>query len=165
MIITKSIDSVPPKTYKEFFCGVSELDEYLKRYAKKNHKNGIGKTFAYIENNFIIGFYTISMSSVSFVDLPEIYKNGIPKYPVPVAQIGRLAVHSDYQGKEIGSALLIDAFKRIIEASLTVAAFAIIVDAKNEKSKKFYKNFGFIEYKSNNLSLFLPITSIQDLLV
>jgi len=83
---------------------------------------------------------------------------------IPVAQLGRLAVNSSFQGKEIGSALLIDAFKRIKEASLTVAAYAIIVDAKNDKSKKFYNNFGFIEYKDSQLSLFLPMTSINNLL-
>ena len=127
MLITKSIDSIQPRTYKDFSCGILELDEYLKRYAKKNHKNDIGKTFVYLENEFVIGFYTINMSSVLFNDLPENYKAGMPKYPIPVAQIGRLAVHSNFQGREIGSALLVDAFKRIKEASLTIAAFAVIV--------------------------------------
>jgi predicted N-acetyltransferase YhbS len=164
MLITKPIDAVPPRTYNNFSCGISELDEYLKRYAKKNHKNNIGKTFVYIENESVIGFYTINMSSVLFNDLPENCKAGVPKYPIPVAQIGRLAVHSTFQGKEIGSALLVDAFKRIKEASLAIAAFAVVVDAKNEKAKKFYKNFGFIEYKGSNLSLFIPMTSVNDLL-
>ena len=102
MLITTGIDSIQPRTYKDFSCGVSELDEYLKRYAKKNHKIDIGKTFVYLEDGFVVGFYTINMSSILFNDLPEAYKAGIPKYPVPVAQIGRLAVSSNRQGKEIG---------------------------------------------------------------
>ena len=164
MLITTSIDFVKPQTYKNFSCGVSELDEYLMRYAKKNHKNDIGKTFVYVENDLVVGFYTISMSSILFNDLPETCKAGVPKYPVPVAQIGRLAVKKSHQGKEMGSALLVDAFKRIKEASQTVAAYAVIVDAKSERAKKFYKNFGFMEYKGNQLCLFLPMKSVNDLL-
>ena len=138
MLITEPIDPIPPNKLKTFSCGNLELDDYLKRYAKKNDKKDIAKTFVYIDRDSVIGFYSISMSSIAFHDLPEKHKTGIPKYPIPVALIGKLAVDSRYQGREIGSALLVDAFKRIKEASMTIAAFAVIVDAKNERAVKFY---------------------------
>lgn len=164
MLITESIDSIPPSKVKGFSCGNLDLDEYLKRFSKKNDKNDIAKTFVYIDSDTVIGFYSISMSSIAFHDLPEKYKGGLPKYPIPVALIGKLAVDSKFQGREIGSALLIDAFQRILDASTSIAAFAVIVDAKNEKAKKFYQNFEFENYKQNPFSLFLPMKTVVQLL-
>lgn len=162
--ITTSILEVTPESYKHFSCGKIELDEYLRRYAKGNHKKGISKTFVLKDSKVILGFYTISMSSIEFSSFSESKQKGLPKYPIPVAKIGRLAVDSTAKGKGIGKFLLVDALHRIYEASKIVAAFAVIVDAKDSESKKFYQHFGFIECKENELTLFLPLETIQTLL-
>src|SRR5262249_17705232 len=135
---TVSILEVTPESYKNFSCGKPELDEYLKRYAKGNDRKGIGKTFVLNEDKTILGFYTISMGSIEFAFVPDSKKSGLPKYPAPTAKIGRLAVDIRAKGKGIGKFLLIDAFHRIYEASKLVAAFAVVVDAKNDEVKGFY---------------------------
>lgn len=164
MITVKSIEDVESNAFKDFCCGNEELDIYLKQFARQNHKKGIGKTFiALDENQQVVGYYTISMSSIEFLDIPSGYNRGIPKYPIPVAQIGRLAVELRFQGKKIGSALLIDALKKIFEASKVIAAYAVIVDAKNDSAKKFYERFSFINYKSD-LSLYLPMKTVAEIL-
>ena len=163
MIIVKSIDEIEAVSYKNFSCGDHELDKYLQMFARQNHKKGIDKSFVAISNECVIGFYTISMSNIEFVDLLDAHKKGLPKYPIPVAKIGRLAVDMQFQGKKIGTALLIDALGKIKEASTVVAAYAVIVDAKNEKAKKFYESFGFVSYK-NELSLYLPMKTVIKLL-
>lgn len=160
---TISILDVTPEYYKSFSCGKPELDEYLKRYAKGNHKKGIGKTFVLKEEHCVCGFYTISMGSVEFDSVPEKMKKGLPKYPTPVAKIGRLAVDENAKGNGVGKFLLIDAFHRIYEASRSVAAFAVVVDAKDEEAKEFYIHFGFIECKDSDLTLFLPMETINSL--
>lgn len=162
MIIVKSIDEIEAEGYKNFSCGDHDLDKYLQMFARQNHKKGIGKSFVALSNERVIGFYTISMSSIEFVDLLDAHKKGLPKYPIPVAKIGRLAVDMQVQGKKIGTALLIDALGKIKEASTIVAAYAVIVDAKNEKAKKFYESFGFVSYK-NELSLYLPMKTVSKL--
>ena len=53
----------------------------------------------------------------------------MPRYPVPVASIGRLAVDRRKRGRGLGSALLADAFPRIIRAGEALAIHAFIVDA------------------------------------
>ncbi len=162
MLTVKSIEEVDSSAFREFSCGNEELDSYLKEYARQNHKKGIGKSFVALEGNRAIGYYTISMASIEFIEIPEGYNRGIPKYPAPVAKIGRLAVDTQFQGKKIGTALLIDAFKKIQIASKTVAAYAVIVDAKNELAKGFYEGFGFITYKGE-LSLYLPLKTVEKL--
>lgn len=160
---TSSILDVAPESYKNFSCGIEELNEYLKRYAKGNHKKGLGKTFVLKEETSVIGFYTISMGSIEFSSVPDDRKVGLPRYPTPIARIGRLAVDERSKEKGIGKFLLLDAFARIYEASQNVAAFAVLVDAKNKNVKGFYKHFGFTECKDSNMSLFLPMETIQKL--
>lgn len=163
MLIIKSIEDVDSDAFKEFYCGNSELDTYLKEFARQNHKKGIGKSFVAFDEDRVVGYYTLSLSCVEFVEIPIDHNRGIPKYPVPVAKIGRLAVDVQFQGKKIGTVLLIDALKKILEASKTVAAYAVVVDAKNDSAKRFYDGFGFIAYKGD-LSLYLPMKTITKLL-
>lgn len=163
MLIVKSIEDVESDAFKEFSCGYEELDAYLKEFARQNHKKGIGKSFLALAEDRVIGYYTLSMACVEFFEIPEDYNRGIPKYPAPVAKIGRLAVDARYQGKKIGTALLIDALKKIMEASKIVAAYAVVVDAKNDSAKRFYQGFGFMTYKSD-MSLYLPMKTITNLL-
>jgi len=159
----KSIEGVDSSAFKDFSCGNIELDTYLNQFARQNHKKGISKSFIALANDQVVGYYTLSMACIEFVKIPADHNRGIPKYPIPVAKIGRLAVDSQYQGKKIGTALLIDALKKIHEASKIVAAYAIVVDAKDEIAKKFYRGFGFIPYQGE-LSLYLPMKTIEKLL-
>ena len=162
MLTIKPIDEIEFEDLKNFFCGEPPLDRYLQNFARQNHKNGIGKTYVALEDEHVVGFYTISMFSIEFDELSEPYRKGIPKYPIPVAKIGKLAVDCQYHGKRIGTALLFDALKKIDEASKIIAVHAIVVDAKNNKVRNFYERFGFITYK-NELSLFLSMKTLQQL--
>src|SRR5262245_36421983 len=99
MLLTKAIDLVTPSFYKNFSCNIDELDEYLKRFAKGNHKKNLGKTFVLLNETQVIGFYTISMAAINFYQISEMHRIGIPKFPIPVARIGKLAVDKEYQRK------------------------------------------------------------------
>lgn len=162
-ILIVPVTKLTEKQRRHFSCGVSPLDEYFKRFAKGNHTKNIGKSFALIdENNLVIGYYTTSMASIDFKSLPIDVSNKLPKYPVPVARIARLAVDIKKQRCGWGEFLLVDALIRIREASTLVAAYGVIVDAKDEKAKSFYLRFGFTSLLDNNLCLFLPIDSIKE---
>lgn len=54
-----------------------------------------------------------------------------------------------------------DALIRCLRVSEEVAAFAVIVDAKNNQAKDFYLKYGFISFKDHDLSLFLPLETIN----
>jgi hypothetical protein len=48
-----------------FECGVPELNEYLKKYARQNDRRGIAKTFVAIAeggNGDVAGYYSVSMA-------------------------------------------------------------------------------------------------------
>jgi predicted GNAT family N-acyltransferase len=75
-------------------------------------------------------------------DLPQelLEQLKIPKYPrLPATLIGRLARHIDLKGHAVGEVLLVDALRKAVRATRTVASVAVVVEAKDENALKFYK--------------------------
>lgn len=155
------ITEITPVQYKNFSCGYAALDEYLKRYAKGNHRKNIGKTFVLIQESEVVGYYTLSMGSIEFQSIPQKLQAGLPKYPIPIARIGRLAVTSKAKGNGFGKFLFVDAIHKIWAASSAVAAYAVVVDAKDSTAVSFYQHFGFIPFEEQPLTLFLPLAFFE----
>ena len=146
---------------KEFNCGNEQLNEYLKKYAFQNQKKNISNTFAAQKNNKVIAYYTLTFGSVVKTDLPTKTKRNLPNYPIPVMILARFAVDQSEQGNGIGKGLLKDAVLRTLQASEIAGIRAIMVQAKDEKAKQFYKKFNFIESPFDDLILYLPIEFIR----
>jgi ribosomal protein S18 acetylase RimI-like enzyme len=150
-----------------FDCGVSELNEYLKKYARQNQRKGIAKTWVVIPQDGdgqVAGYYSIGMGELELESLPQDYRKGLPRYPIPVMRIGKLAVNQSMQGRRLGERLLVDAFNRVIRLSQDIGVFGVIVDAKNEQAKGFYLRYGFMPLQNDELSLFIPMARILEAL-
>ena len=59
------------------------------------------------------------------------------------------------RGRRIGELLLADAVRRILSAGRSVAIFAIVVDAKDERARTFYQAFGFTPFPTRPGRFFL----------
>lgn len=62
--------------------------------------------------------------------------------------MGRLAVDNSTKGQGLGKLLLVDSMKKVQSASADVGVYALLVDAKDEAAKSFYKKYGFINGKT-----------------
>ena len=147
-----------------FDCGVPALNEYLQKFARQNHDRNIGKTFVALEKGStrrVLGFYTAVASEIDLHAIPHPHSKYLPRYPVPVVRIGRLAVDKHHQGQRIGEGLLLDALGRAKRLSLDVGIYAVAVDAKDEKAAQFYLKYGFVPLTNNPRALFLPIGTIK----
>jgi GNAT superfamily N-acetyltransferase len=144
-----------------FDCGEESLDTFLKKFARQNDERGLGKTFVITEpeSSEVLGFYTLSSSSVLSENVPE----NLPRYPVPVAHLGRLAVDRKAKGNGLGEVLLIDAFRRVLSIANQFGIYAIEVFALNENAKKFYLKYGFAPLQDDEFHLYLPIKIIKKL--
>ncbi len=140
-----------------FSCDEPALDNYLQKQASQDMKRGFATVIVAREAcapQKIIGYYTLSAASIILSALPEEIAKKMPRYPaVPAIRMGRLAVHTDYQGKHVGSLLMLDALRRSCQNEMAWAVF--LVDAKHEKAKKFYKKFLFQSFEENTLSLWM----------
>jgi ribosomal protein S18 acetylase RimI-like enzyme len=148
-----------------FSCGEPALDAYLQRQASQDMRRRIAQVFVALGDRpgVIAGYYTVSAASFQKDELPLALAKRLPHYPIPAAVLGRLAVDRGYQGRGLGEFLLIDAIRRIIQASATIAVRAIIVDAKNDRAQAFYERYGFRPFASNPRRLFLPLETFEKL--
>ena len=108
----------------------------------------------------MVGFYTLSALSIDLGALPEGLARRLPRHPVPAALIGRLAVDRHAQGRGLGKLLLADAVQRTLAASEQVAVYAMVVDAKNDDARRFYRSYGFLALVDEPMRLFLPLGSV-----
>lgn len=149
--------------YISFQCGIPELDSYIHTYARQNDITGIGRTYIarYKETTKVIGYYTIASSSIEGEFLPEKLSRKLPRYPIPCALPGRLAIDKTHHGKKLGEFLLMDALYRLLTISDEIGLFAVIVDAKNNNARGFYMKYGFQSFLDDNNRLVLSIKAIK----
>jgi len=130
-----------------FDCGHPFLNTYLAQFARQNDRKGLARAFVLVPQpagNPVLGYYTLMSGAVAFDHMPPSLRQGLPKYPIPVARIGELAVDQRQRGKGLGSGLLLDAIARITRASRqVVAVWAIIVDPMDQQAATFYQHHGF----------------------
>ncbi len=152
---------------KTFDCGVEELNIFLKQHANQNQTKNISKTYVAVvavsadNRKKIYGYYTLSAGHIQYDQLPENVKAKLPKYPTPIGRIGRLAVDKEYKGQGIGGFLLHDALTNVLNIAEKMVVYAVVVDAKNNDAKLFYKKYGFTELQESELTLFLTIDTIK----
>lgn len=152
---------------KPFECGEASLNQYLHQYASQDARRRINRVFVASSPDApqpVIAYYSLSAGALAAADLPENFRRRLPRFPVPVVLLGRLAIAKSHQGKGLGSILLVDALQRIAQACQVMAVFAVVVDALNERAAAFYRQFGFIALPSQPLKLFLPIDSVTRLI-
>ncbi len=152
-----------------FSCGVQALDRYLKQQASQDAENGAALLFVLATTDGrIAGYYTLSSYGIRSDDIPpELVKRfRLPRYNVIGATLlGRLARDLSFKGQGIGELLLLDALKRTLHGSRTVASsVGVIVDAKDEKAQRFYNEYGFFApFPDTQRRLFLRMETIEQL--
>ena len=147
----------------KFDCGEASLNLYLTRYANQDIRRRVSRVFVAsppTEPQRVAGYYSLSAGSLAAADLPGEIRRRMPRYPVPVALLGRLAVDRSYQGQGFGAVLIADALQRIALASQVMAVYAVVVDALDESAVEFYRQFGFIPLPSYPLKLFLAMDTV-----
>lgn len=146
---------------QRFDCGDESLNTFLQNFARQNDEKGLGRTYVAVqpEKTEILGYYTVSSGSLSFENVPE----KLPRYPIPTAHLGRLAVDRTQKGKGLGSLLLIDGLTKISLVSNELGIFAVEVYALNNSAKSFYLKYGFTELNDDPYHLYIPMKTVGQL--
>lgn len=122
----------------DFSCGVEPLDRYLHQQASQDARRNITNVFVLEDSGSgrIVGYYTLSMTSIVQQSVPANVARRLPRNPfLPAALIGRLAVDARFHGQRHGTTLILDAFRRSLTSAEHVAAFAVVVDAKDDAAR------------------------------
>ena len=154
VLLTKDHDRTP------FDCSVPALNDYLKKYALQNQKKYAARTYVATRGDRVVGYYSLAYGSVSVEEAPPSVKSGLPRHPIPVILLARLAVDSTEQRSGLGAALLKDALLRTIQAAEIAGLRAVLVHAKDDSAKRFYEKFGFEPSPVDDFHLFLRVSDI-----
>ncbi len=128
-----------------FTCQHDSLSTWLHKRALANAASGASRTYVVCdEQRRVVGYYALAAGSIASDAAPGRLRRNMPD-PLPVIVIGRLAVHSDWSGRGIGSGLLKDAVLRSIQAAGLIGVRALLCHAIDDDAKAFYLKHGFVE--------------------
>lgn len=150
----------------DFTCGKLPLDDFIRLRVSQYEKRRLGKTFVAVQKGEkkVLGYYTLAAGAISFEHLPPDASHKLPKHPVPVVLLARLAVDQAAQGARLGEGLLLDALQRALDLSGGLGVHAVEVYAKDDGAAKFYRKYGFTPLLDDPSHLYLPMAIIEELL-
>ena len=102
-------------------------------------------TYVAIEGERALGFVTVAPRQVDIEDLPERTRKKLPRYPVPVLGLARLAVDKSAQSMGLGGHLLRFVLKLASKMADEVGCVGVVVDAK-PSAVGFYTKYGFTRF-------------------
>ncbi|MCK6263594.1 GNAT family N-acetyltransferase [Vibrio sp. ZSDE26] len=147
---------------RHFDCGIEPLNHYLKVMASQQGKKDNTRTFVLEDEHdstILIGYYTLTMTPIDLTALPDALQKK-HQSASSGGLIARLAIDDRYKGKGFGEWLLIDALRKLVSASDSVAFPMVIVDAK-DGAKHFYERYGFQALQDAENKLFITIADVR----
>jgi GNAT superfamily N-acetyltransferase len=127
-----------------FRSGDADLDRFLHQFAGQNQwRHHIGVTYVAFERR-ILGYVTVAPGHVEIEDLPASARKKLPRYPLPILRLARLAVDVSARGQGLGRELLRFVLTLAVRMADDYGCVGVVVDAKPD-AVSFYARYGFIE--------------------
>lgn len=131
-----------------FESGDEALDGFFRRYAGQNQfRNYLGVTYIAVEDSQVLGFATVAPGQLDVEGLPAATRNKIPRYPLPILRLARLAVDRSARSQGLGAQLLRFVCDLASKMADDLGCAGVIVDAK-AGAADFYAKYGFVPYES-----------------
>lgn len=146
-----------------FDCGSEPLNRFLVRHALQSQQGDGAQTYLALDGAKVLGFYSLVVGEVAYEGAAERLTKGMPRHPVPVMVLARLAIASSSQGRGLGQGLLKDAMLRTLQAAEIAGIRAMIVHAKDDAARRFYERFDFIPSPTDPYHLFLLLKDVRRL--
>ncbi|MEI6452893.1 MAG: GNAT family N-acetyltransferase [Actinomycetes bacterium] len=153
-----------------FRCGDPEYDLFLQRYAGQNQDRlFVGTTYAAVEGPRVVGYVTVAVGHLDRDDVPSQAQGGLPRYPLPVLRLARLAIDEAFQGRGLGHRLAAYAFAVALQVRGAAGCVGVVVDALPDRVG-FYADLGFVELelisgqspiRPQPVVVFLPIAAVE----
>ncbi len=148
-------------TIDQFTCGQIDLDRFLTRHALQSQQSNASQSYVGLSRAEVVGFYTLVAGEIEHTKAPDRVVKGMPRHPIPILVLVRLAVHSQWRGKGLGSGLLLDALGRVLQVADSVGVRALAVHAKDDAAAAFYAHFGFLPSPTDARHLFMLVKDIR----
>jgi GNAT superfamily N-acetyltransferase len=153
----------PDAVLEGFDCGRPSLNVWLTEHARVAAAAGSARTYVITDSRQarVVGYHALTAAGVERAAATARAIKGMPRYPVPVVLLARLAVDRSVSGRGLGAWLLRDAMTRALGASETIGIRAMLVHALDAEARAFYRRHGFEASPTDRLHLMILITDIE----
>lgn len=138
----------PTDDRSEFRSGDIELDRFFAGYAGQNQfRHHLGTTYVAVDAaDSIVGYATVTVGELAPALVAGVgaRKSRLPKYPVPVLRLARLAVDERARKLGVGAQLMRSVFAIAVQLATEVGCVGVVVDAKAQ-AVPYYRRLGFVE--------------------
>lgn len=119
-----------------------ELDEWLREHAYQMHRKNRSKTSVWVDDSgAVMAYYSLAAHKVVKGDLPGDLIG--TSRESPAALLAKLALHRSLHDQGYGGALLAEAMRDVVEATVKMAVQFVVVDALHEEAATFYERYEF----------------------
>ncbi len=148
---------------QRFDCGKPPLNDFIRSLVGQYERRNLGRTYVAVApgEERVRGYYTLAGGAIAASGLPAQDAKKLPRHPVPIVLLARLAVDQGDQGQGLGAWLLKDALTRSLAISESLGIHAVVVDAMDEDAKTFYRKYGFLELTDHPMRLCLPVAALR----
>jgi len=146
-----------------FDCGKVPLNSFLRQHALSNQQRGVSRVYAAVRGTQrqVLAYYAASAGTFLRDHLPPDDQAGLPRYPLPTAHLGRLAVDLSCRGQRLGELLLFHFLKTTCDVADRIGVFAVDLFSKDDDAKRFYLKYGFIPLQDDPFHLYLPLATVR----
>lgn len=132
-----------------FDCGKPPLNSFIRQHALANHERGVSRVYVAVRriDQPVLAYYASSAGAFLRDHLPPDDQAGLPRYPLPTAHLGRLAVDLSCRGQRLGEILLFHFLKTACDVAERIGVFAVDLFSKDDDAKRFYQKYGFIPFR------------------
>jgi len=151
----------------DFESGEREIDRALGKCCDWQEKHRVRMFGAMIEGcDYAYGFYSLGVSAADSKYLAlDLVKVGDERSYIPFLYLNYLAVRRDFQGRKLGTLLLMNALTRCELVARNVGVYGVALNALNDRAAALYDRYGFRAYdKAKFPFMILPIQSLFDLM-
>jgi hypothetical protein len=128
-----------------FSCSDSDLEEFLKEDVLTSQNNRLSATRLVCYQSGLVGYFTLVNDCIAVSSLLK--DHGEPGYPYrkyPAIKIARLATHSDFIRRGVGTGMILKIFQMVLSLSAHSGCRIITVDSKKD-ALSFYLDLGFTQ--------------------
>jgi GNAT superfamily N-acetyltransferase len=146
-----------------FRSGEASLDAWLRDRARTAAGVGSARTYVVVdaEQERVVGYHALTVASVEHEHATARVRKGMPRHPIPVVLLARLAVDESVQGCGIGAFLLRDAMTRTTAAAGRFGIRALLVHALHDEARGFYLRHGLEPSPTDPLHLTILVKDIR----
>jgi GNAT superfamily N-acetyltransferase len=146
-----------------FDCGVPSLNIWLIDYARGAMGAGSARTYVIVDRQQarVVGYHALAGGTVRHQNATARVSKGMPRHPIPVVLLARLAVDRSVQGYGLGAWLVKDAMRRALTVSKEMGIRAMLVRALDDNARSFYARCGFEPSPTDPHNLQIVIKDIR----